>query len=116
MKVKFNDILEHNQILWSEDENKKVVISFLQNHWIQRFFRKYFRMRIPMKKDIVLDDKTSFIWKAIDGRKTLEEIFTLFKDHAAEDENSDLEARFGTVIHYFISQKWITIKEENHES
>lgn len=116
MKVEFSNILVHNQILWSENEEGKVVVSFLQNHWIQRFFRKYFRMRIPAQKNMVLDERTSCIWKLIDGQKTLKEIYDLFALQIEEQQTEDLKVRFGTVIHYFISQKWVVMKEENHES
>lgn len=111
MKVQFNDVIEQNAILWSEDENKKVVITFLQDHFIQRFFRKILHLKIPKQKDIVLDEKTSTIWKLIDGNKTVKDVYTQFEQLFPEEANDDLEARFGTVVHYFISQKWIKVKE-----
>lgn len=116
MNVKFSDIVAINDVLWSENEEGKVVISFLQNHWIQNLFRKYFRLKIPLQKDIVLDEKTSFIWKKIDGKRTVGEIFTMFNSHFGEEDSNDLEARFGTVIHHFLSQQWIKNNKDTSKS
>ncbi|MGL4662214.1 MAG: hypothetical protein ACRCV7_00845 [Culicoidibacterales bacterium] len=111
MQVQFNDVIEQNYILWSENESGKVVITFLQDHFIQRFFRKIFHIKIPKQKDIVLDEKTSIIWKLIDGNKTVKDVYAQFQHMFPEETSDDLEARFGTVVHYFISQKWIKVKE-----
>lgn len=111
MKIKFNDVLEHEEVLWSENDEQKVVITFLQNHWIQRCFRTVFRLKIPKQKELIFDEKTSVIWKMIDGKKTVSDIYNEFQNRYTEEKTDDLEARVGTVIHYFASQKWIHVKE-----
>lgn len=116
MKLQFNEVPHIGDVLWAENDDEKIVISFVQDHLIQRIFRNVFRMKIPKQKDLVFDEKTSCIWKLIDGQKTLKEIYDLFALQIGEEQTEDLKVRFGTVIHYFISQKWIIIKEESYES
>lgn len=110
MTMKFQEVLAHANVLWTEDDYGIVTLSFPQTHWIQQFFRRIFRMKIPMVRQIQLDEKTSAVWKLIDGQKTIKEIYDEFMLLYME-ESDDLEARFGTVIHYFLSQKWIQVKE-----
>lgn len=111
MKLQFSDIIERRHTLWREDDNQQIVLLFIQDHFIQRLFRKIFRLKIAQQSDIILDEKTSIIWKLIDGEKTVQEIFDQFQNNVTEEMDNNLEARFGTVIHYFLSQKWIQVKE-----
>lgn len=110
MKIDFQKVPVHAQYNWINDDVFNVTLIFLQNHWIQRFFRKIFRMKIPSTSRIQFDEKTSYIWNLIDGERTLREIYMHFSEKY-NDEQKDLENRFGTVIHYFFDNKWIKFKE-----
>lgn len=55
------------------DINRIVTVYEKQDHVIQRFFRKL-KFRIPMYKQIELDEYSSEVFIQIDGKKTVAEI------------------------------------------
>lgn len=62
-----------------------VTIIIKQDHKIQRFFRKL-KAKIPENKRIELDERSSFVFLQIDGKRSVEEIADLvdakFKEQA----------------------------------
>ena len=61
-----------------------VIIKEKQNHKIQQFFRKL-KFKIPLYKNIELDEYGSFIFKNIDGEKTVKELGAILELKYGED-------------------------------
>ena len=61
-----------------------VIIKEKQNHKIQQFFRKL-KFKIPLYKNIELDEYGSFIFKNIDGVKTVKELGEILELKYGED-------------------------------
>ena len=57
---------------WSEDENEIVVLEIENKGLMNRIFQKLFKK--PKISYIHLDELGSFVWKQIDGEKTVLEI------------------------------------------
>lgn len=111
MDVRFDSIYKHAQIKWEVDEQGYVHLYFPQKHWIQRMMRRVFK-RIPEYQVLRCDERTSRIWKLIDGERSIEAIYNAFLTGETEFA-ADIKVRFGTVIHHFIAQEWIERKEDN---
>lgn len=62
-----------DDIEYKINEDKIVTIFEKQDHSIQNFFRRL-RFRIPMYRQIVLDEYCSAVFMQIDGQKTIQEI------------------------------------------
>lgn len=62
-----------DDIEYKINEDKIVTIFEKQDHRIQNFFRKL-RFRIPMYKQITLDEYCSAVFMQIDGQKTIQEV------------------------------------------
>lgn len=62
-----------DNIEYKINEDKIVTIFEKQDHRIQNFFRKL-RFRIPMYKQITLDEYCSAVFMQIDGQKTIQEV------------------------------------------
>lgn len=56
-----------------EVDNNIVTVLEKQNHPIQNFFRR-FKFRIPLYKNIALDQYSSFVFLQINGENTVEDI------------------------------------------
>lgn len=67
------------------DDNGIVTVLEKQDHKIQKFFRKL-RFKIPLYKEITLDEISSEVFTQIDGIKTVKEI------------GEYLEVRFGDKV------------------
>ena len=67
------------------DDNGIVTVLEKQDHKIQKFFRKL-RFKIPLYKEITLDEISSAVFLDIDGNKTVKQI------------GEDLVKRFGDKV------------------
>lgn len=62
-----------NNVNYKIDDNGIVTVFEKQDHKIQKFFRKL-RFKIPLYKEITLDEVSSEVFIQIDGIKTVKEI------------------------------------------
>ena len=74
-----------DSINYKVDDNGIVTVLEKQDHKIQKFFRKL-RFKIPLYKEITLDEISSEVFTQIDGIKTVKEI------------GEYLEVRFGDKV------------------
>lgn len=75
-----------DNIEYEVNDDNIVTILEIQNHPIQRFFRKL-KFKIPQYRKTKLDKYGSFIFLQIDGKRTVEEI------------GKNLEAEYGEDTH-----------------
>lgn len=68
-----------------EIKNNLVVIYSDENHLIQKILRKL-GAKIPQKSSITMDEYSSFVFRLIDGKKTIKEI------------GIEVEKEFGEVV------------------
>lgn len=71
-------------VIFRTNGKKLVIIMELQNHKIQRFFRKV-GFKIPKYKEIEMDKFSSFIFLLIDGEKTVREIGEIIEEKFGEE-------------------------------
>lgn len=80
---------------WETDENGMVTVHVVNKgffHWIaQKFFKR------PPVSHIKLDEYGSFVWKQMDGEKTIFEI----SDFVKEKYGTDAEPLLGRLVKYF---------------
>lgn len=74
-----------DNLKYDVDINRIVTVYEKQDHLIQKFFRK-FKVKIPMYRQIELDEYSSEVFIQIDGNKTVEEI------------GNELQRRFGEKV------------------
>lgn len=74
-----------DDIEYKVDENKRVIVMEKQDYKVQRFFRRL-KFKIPMYKEITLDEYSSEVFIQIDGSKTVKEI------------GKNLEVKFGEKV------------------
>lgn len=85
---------------------KQVIVLKDQDFWLQRFLRKLF-FKIPQKSEIKLDPIGSFIFQAIDGKRTVEELGVLLSE-AHEDATDKLYERLTMYLHHLEEEeRWI---------
>ncbi len=74
-----------DNVEYKVDEDRRVTVFEKQDHRIQRFFRRL-KFKIPMYKEITLDEYSSEVFMQIDGSKTVKEI------------GENLEVKFGEKV------------------
>lgn len=93
-----------NKIHWEEKEDGLIQIIIYRDSLFERIVRKLFFT--PDKYRVDLDEMGSFIWKHIDGKKTLQDIAELIKDEFG-DEAEPLYDRFIQYINILKNNKFI---------
>ena len=73
-----------NNIIYEVNKEGIVTVYEKQNHIIQRFFRKL-KFKIPMYKEITLDEYGSEAFIQIDGKKTVEDIGKILESRFGEN-------------------------------
>lgn len=96
--------------LLQSKENDDGTITLLKPKFQNKFMKKYVlpRMKKPNFK-IKLDEYGSFVWKRIDGQKTVEEIGKDLKDNFSEQVEPVYE-RLSVFIHSLVRYKFIEFK------
>jgi len=111
MKKKKNNFLEMvpkrvEKIKWIVLNDGKVQIVIDRNGFFDKLVR--FFVKTPEVMRIDLDEYGSYVWKAIDGEKTIYEICEKLKEKFGEDVEP-LYERFGTYINILKNNKFIEI-------
>lgn len=76
-------IPKHNELYkWFENDEKLVVVKVLNRGLFNRIAQLLFRK--PKVSEIELDEFGSFVWKQIDGKRTIYDIGLLLKEHFGE--------------------------------
>ena len=88
------------------DDNGIVTIFEKQDHKIQKFFRKL-RFKIPLYKEITLDEISSEVFLQIDGDKTVKEIGDNLEKKYGEKVNPLYERLLIFLNHIYINCEYI---------
>ena len=88
------------------DDNGIVTIFEKQDHKIQKFFRKL-KFKIPLYKEITLDEISSEVFLQIDGDKTVKEIGDNLEKKYGEKVNPLYERLLIFLNHIYINCEYI---------
>lgn len=75
---------KNKNIEYEVNNSGTVIIKEKQNHKIQNFFRKL-KFKIPMYKNIELDEYASFVFLEIDGNKNIRDLGKILELKYGED-------------------------------
>lgn len=88
------------------DDNGIVTVLEKQDHKIQKFFRKL-KFKIPLYKEITLDEISSEVFLQIDGDKTVKEIGDNLEKKYGEKVNPLYERLLTFLNHIYINCEYI---------
>lgn len=88
------------------DDNGIVTVLEKQDHKIQKFFRKL-RFKIPLYKEITLDEISSEVFTQIDGIKTVKEIGECLEVKFGDKVNPLYERLLVFLNHIYINCNYI---------
>ena len=97
LKFRFCDNVEYKV-----DDNGIVTVLEKQDHKIQKFFRKL-KFKIPLYKEITLDEISSEVFLQIDGDKTVKEIGDNLEKKYGEKVNPLYERLLIFLNHIYIN-------------
>ncbi|MDR2975959.1 MAG: PqqD family protein [Streptococcaceae bacterium] len=80
-----------------------------QNHWSQRFMRRL-GVKIPLRSYKELDDYGTFVFKMIDGKRTIHEIGSALSEKYEEAGDQLYERLIPYLEHLERNEKWIQKK------
>jgi len=98
------------EILFDEKDGHIRIIKE-QNRKPQQIMRKL-KIKIPEKTYMELDDFGSFVFKQIDGVKTVEQIGQLLADYNEESATHLYERLLIYLHHLEVNEKWIELINE----
>lgn len=75
----------NNENTWKTDENNIVVIMKEKNSIFEKIF---FKNKTREKKEIELDSYGSFVWRKINGKKTISEIIDEIVNEMGEEKET----------------------------
>lgn len=102
--------VKSEKIKWITVENEIVQIQIDRNSWLDRAVRVLFKTPTMMKID--LDQYGSYIWTAIDGKKSIENIADEFK-LAFGEEVEPLYERLGSYINILRNNAFIKLEKKS---
>ena len=73
----------------------------------QNFLRKYMFFPIPKNKKMLLEGESAFVFKQIDGKKTVDQIGKKIEQHYGNDHEYVYERLFLFLTHLYEGRKWI---------
>lgn len=88
------------------DDNGIVTVLEKQDHKIQKFFRKL-KFKIPLYKEITLDEISSEVFTQIDGIKTVKEIGECLEVKFGDKVNPLYERLLVFLNHIYVNCKYI---------
>ncbi len=88
------------------DDNGIVTVFEKQDHKIQKFFRKL-RFKIPLYKEITLDEISSVVFTQIDGIKTVKEIGESLELKFGDKVNPLYERLLVFINHIYVNCNYI---------
>ena len=95
-----------DSINYKIDDNGIVTVLEKQDHNIQKFFRKL-RFKIPLYKEITLDEISSEVFTQIDGIKTVKEIGEYLEVKFGDKVNPLYERLLVFLNHIYINCNYI---------
>lgn len=95
-----------NNIIYEVSKDGIVTIYEKQNHIIQRFFRKL-KFKIPMYKEVALDEYGSEAFIQIDGTKTVEDIGKVLEGRFGENVYPLYERLLIFLNHLYVDCEYI---------
>ena len=88
------------------DDNGIVTVLEKQDHKIQKFFRKL-RFKIPLYKELTLDEISSEVFTQIDGIKTVKEIGEYLEVRFGDKVNPLYERLLTFLNHIYVNCNYI---------
>lgn len=95
-----------DSINYKIDDNGIVTVLEKQDHKIQKFFRKL-RFKIPLYKEITLDEISSEVFTQIDGIKTVKEIGEYLEVKFGDKVNPLYERLLTFLNHIYVNCNYI---------
>ena len=95
-----------DNVEYKVDDNGIVTVLEKQDHKIQKFFRKL-KFKIPLYKEITLDEISSEVFLKIDGDKTVKEIGDNLEKKYGEKVNPLYERLLIFLNHIYINCEYI---------
>ena len=95
-----------DNVEYKVDDNGIVTVLEKQDHKIQKFFRKL-KFKIPIYKEITLDEISSEVFLQIDGDKTVKEIGDNLEKKYGEKVNPLYERLLIFLNHIYINCEYI---------
>ena len=95
-----------DSINYKIDDNGIVTVLEKQDHKIQKFFRKL-RFKIPLYKEITLDEISSEVFTQIDGIKTVKEIGEYLEVKFGDKVNPLYERLLVFLNHIYVNCNYI---------
>ncbi|MDU4882466.1 PqqD family peptide modification chaperone [Clostridium sp.] len=95
-----------DSINYKIDDNGIVTVLEKQDHKIQKFFRKL-RFKIPLYKEITLDEISSEVFTQIDGIKTVKEIGEYLEVRFGDKVNPLYERLLTFLNHIYVNCNYI---------
>ena len=95
-----------DNVEYKVDDNGIVTVLEKQDHKIQKFFRKL-KFKIPLYKEITLDEISSEVFLQIDGDKTVKEIGDNLEKKYGEKVNPLYEKLLIFLNHIYINCEYI---------
>ena len=95
-----------DSINYKIDDNGMVTVLEKQDHKIQKFFRKL-RFKIPLYKEITLDEISSEVFTQIDGIKTVKEIGEYLEVRFGDKVNPLYERLLTFLNHIYVNCNYI---------
>ena len=95
-----------DNVEYKVDDNGIVTVLEKQDHKIQKFFRKL-KFKIPLYKEITLDEISSEVFLQIDGDKTVKEIGDNLEKKYGEKVNPLYERLLIFLNHIYINCEYI---------
>ena len=95
-----------DSINYKVDDNGIVTVLEKQDHKIQKFFRKL-RFKIPLYKEITLDEISSEVFTQIDGIKTVKEIGECLEVKFGDKVNPLYERLLVFLNHIYVNCNYI---------
>lgn len=104
--------LKNTEYLWCEEDGM-VTVTVPWKGFYNRLAQKLFHK--PQSSDIAMDQYGSFVWKQIDGKRTVFEIAELVEHQFGEEANPIYE-RLIKFVEILKEHKFVTLKEKNTDA
>lgn len=104
--------MKSDRYTWTENKDGIVRIIIPRDKALDKIVRAFFKT--PSNMNIDLDGYGSAVWKAIDGKRTVEEIGDLMKREFGESVEP-LYERLGTFINQLRNNKFLTLEKVSRD-
>lgn len=101
--------IKNTELDWEEDEKGRVRVILKRDKLLEKLVRPF--IKSPKNMKVNLEEMGSFVWKTIDGEKTVLEIGECVKAEFGE-EAEPLYERLATYINILRNNKFITLEKK----